>query len=81
MPIDILSGIVMCIVGIWLGSIEVRFRSMAEKLTKTISRDEAGNLIDLKQMPMKVLQQELKEDIKEIKSHIEQIRNVVCKIN
>lgn len=79
MPMDILSGLVMCIVGIWLGSIEVRFRSMADKLNKTITRDEAGNLIDLKQMPIRVLQQELKEDIKEIKGSIEQIRNVVCK--
>jgi len=77
--LEIVGSIIVCIVSLWLGSIEKRFKSMEDRLNKSITRDEAGNLIDLKQMPIRVLQNELKEDIKEIKGHIEQIRDAVCR--
>lgn len=51
---------------------------MDARLRKAPSRAEVSDTIELKQEGLKVLQHELKEDIKDMKRHIEEIRDAVC---
>ena len=51
---------------------------MDARLRAAPSRSEVNQTIDLKQEAIKVMQKELKDDIRDMKRHIEDIRDAVC---
>lgn len=51
---------------------------MDARLRAAPSRAEVNSTIDLKQEAIKVMQKELKDDIHDMKRHIEAIRDAVC---
>ena len=69
----ILLGLLTSIAGIWLGSVEIRMRNLDNKLRDIPSRKEVNENIDIRLESVRVLQQEIKEDIKELKVYIEKL--------
>lgn len=69
----LLLKIVSVIGGVWLASIEWRLRSVDQKLRQVPSRREVNTQIDIKSEAIKVLQQEIKEDVKEIKEKLDRL--------
>ncbi len=69
----LITGLVVAVVGVWLGSMERRMRNLDARVRLSPSRDEVHKTIDLKQEAVKVLQQELKEDLKEINRKLDRL--------
>ena len=74
----LITGMIATIVSLWLGSLEWRLKNMDARLRAAPSRAEVNSTIDLKQEAIKVMQKELKDDIHDMKRHIEAIRDAVC---
>tara|TARA_R100001143_G_C3330869_1_gene119353 strand:- start:414 stop:641 length:228 start_codon:yes stop_codon:yes gene_type:complete len=68
-----LSGLLLTVIGGWIGSIEFRMRQINDKLRDVPTREEVGNTIDIKQESIKVLQLEIKEDIKELTKKVDKL--------
>ena len=73
MPESIIVGLVITIAGVWMGSIEVRFRNMEARMREAPSRKEVSNEIEVRMESVKVLQQEIKEDIRLIRDQLVRI--------
>jgi len=69
----ILVGVISTILSLWLGSIEVRMRHLNGELRNVPSRKEVSREIDLKQASIEVMQNEIKEDIHEMKRALEKL--------
>lgn len=69
----IVLGIITSIVGLWLGSVEVRLRNTDKHMRKVPTRKEVSSEIEVRMEVLKVMQQEIKEDIKEMKHHLEKL--------
>lgn len=69
----IVLGLLTTVLGLWLGSIEVRMRGIDGRLREAPSREEVDKTIDNKTESIKVLQQEIKEDIKEMRRSLEKL--------
>ncbi len=66
---SLLLGTVAAIISLWLGSVEMRMRNLSDKP----SRKEVTEEIQLRGEALKVLTQEIKEDIRDIKRAIEKL--------
>lgn len=69
----LLIGLVVTLVSIWAGSIEIRMRNMDEKLRQVPTRREVSKEIEVRQESVKVLLQELKEDIKQVRHTLDKL--------
>lgn len=69
----VLLGIVSTVVGLWLGSIEWRFRGMDARMRHAPDREEVERTIDMKQEAQDVMQENLREDIKELKVKLDKL--------
>lgn len=65
----LLLGTVVTIISLWLGSVEIRMRNLSDKP----SRKEVTEEIILRNEALKLLQQEIKEDIRDIKRVLEKL--------
>jgi len=73
MNIDLVSWILTGVVGLWLGSMELRMRRQEDKMTRRPDRYEVIKEIDVRLEPIKVQQAELKEDIKYIRAQVDKV--------
>jgi len=73
MPETMLIGIVVSIVSLWLGSIEIRMRNMDARMRDAPNRKEVSKEIEVRMESVKVLQQEIKEDIRLIRDQLVRI--------
>lgn len=71
--IDTLIGIVLTLIGSYVGSLEWRMREMDERLRQAISKEDIIELIDMKQESMEVMQKELKDDIKSLDAKLDKL--------
>ena len=69
----VIMGFIGVIISVWLGGLEWRMRSMDAKLRCVPSREEVNGTIDIKVDSLKVMQGELKEDIKELKHKVDKL--------
>lgn len=60
-------GLIAAAITGYIGALEFRIREMEKQINKSVKRDELMEIIDLKQESIKVLQQDIKDDIKELK--------------
>ena len=67
------AWLIPTIVGLWLGSIEVRIKMAENKLTRRPDRYEVIKEIDIRLEPLKVQQSELKEDILYIRKQLDKL--------
>lgn len=67
------AWLIPTIVGLWLGSIEVRIKMAENKLTRRPDRYEVIKEIDIRLEPLKVQQSELKEDIIYIRTQLDKL--------
>ena len=65
--LEIIGGIIL----LWLGSMEWRFRSMSETVRNLPDKEDVTHEIELKNESLKVLQNELKEDISRIERKLD----------
>jgi len=72
-PIMIAIGLLGGVLSIWFGSFEIRLRNMDEKLRDVPSRKEVSTEIKVRQESIKVLQQEIKEDIRLMRRQLEKL--------
>lgn len=68
-----LLGIMITILGIWFGSIEMRIRKMDDKLRDVPSKLEVSKEIEVRQEALKVMQQEIKEDIRYMRNQLDKL--------
>lgn len=73
MNIDLISIILTSVIGLWLGSMELRMRKQEDKMTRRPDRYEVIKEIDVRLEPIKVQQVELKEDIKYIRAQVDKV--------
>jgi len=71
--LELFTGISTTIVALWLGSMEIRMRNLDARLRDAPSRTEVSNEIEIRMEAVKMLQQEIKEDIREMKRHLERL--------
>lgn len=62
-----------CVVGLWLGSIELRIKMAENKLTRRPDRYEVIKEIDIRLEPIKVQQENIKEDISYIRNQLDKL--------
>jgi DnaJ-domain-containing protein 1 len=72
---SVVLGLISVIISLWLGSIEIRMRNVRDLIGKVPSREEMKDEIAVRQEALKVLTQEIKEDIKELKLAIDKLAN------
>lgn len=71
----ILVGLISTIVGLWLGSVEWRLRNMDTRMRNAPSREEVEKQIDLKNEALRVMQKEIKEDVRDINKKLDALIN------
>ena len=69
----IIIGVIVSSVGLIWGSIEVRMRNLDNKLRDVPTRREVSDEIEVRQESLRVLQQEIKEDIREMRRSLEKL--------
>ena len=67
------AWLIPCVVGLWLGSIEVRIKMAENKLARRPDRYEIIKEIDVRLKPLQVQQSELKEDILYIRHQLDKL--------
>jgi len=60
-------------VAAWFASIEWRLRMLSNKSMSSLTRKEAEHLIDLKLEAIRVLQKEIRHDVKELNDKIDKL--------
>ena len=70
---EVIIYLISAIVGLWLGSVEWRLRNMEQRLRNSPDRHEVNRQIDIKQEATTAVQQELKEDMKEVKQKLDRL--------
>lgn len=74
---EIATGILL----LWLSSMEIRTRAMSNKVQSTMEKQEVENLINLKQESLRILQSEIKDDIKRLENKLDQIEHLLIRLN
>ena len=69
----VLIGLISTLLVAWLGSIEMRMRNVMDKLSDRPTRRQVSEEIEVRQESLKVLQQEIKDDIKEMRRSLEKL--------
>ena len=69
----IVIGIITTVLGVWLGSVEVRMKNMQKDLHDVPTRHEVSEEITMRQEALKVMQKEIKEDIHDMKRTLEKL--------
>lgn len=70
---ELIMAIVTAIVGLWLGRIEYKMREHDTMMRDIPNRREVSEEIEIRLESVKVLQNEIKDDIKEIRRAIERL--------
>lgn len=70
---EIIMAIVTAIIGLWLGRIEYKIREQDQMFRDIPNRREVAEEIEVRLEAVKVLQSEIKDDIKEIRRAIERL--------
>lgn len=70
---EIIMAIVTAIIGLWLGRIEYKMREQDQMFRDIPNRKEVAEEIEVRLEAVKVLQGEIKDDIKEIRRAIERL--------
>lgn len=70
---EIIMAIVTAIIGLWLGRIEYKMREQDQMFRDIPNRREVAEEIEVRLEAVKVLQGEIKDDIKEIRRAIERL--------
>ena len=70
---EIIMAIVTAIIGLWLGRIEYKMREQDQMFRDIPNRKEVAEEIEVRLGAVKVLQGEIKDDIKEIRRAIERL--------
>lgn len=70
---EIIMAIVTAIIGLWLGRIEYKMREQDQMFRDIPNRREVSEEIEIRLESVKVLQNEIKDDIKEIRRAIERL--------
>src|SRR5574343_1338595 len=70
---EIIMAIVTAIIGLWLGRIEYKMREQYQMFRDTPNRREVSEEFEIRLESVKVLQNEIKDDIKEIRRAIERL--------
>lgn len=70
---EIIMAIVTAIIGLWLGRIEYKIREQDQMFRDIPNRKEVAEEIEVRLEAVKVLQGEIKDDIKEIRRAIERL--------
>lgn len=68
-----LETIMLAVISLWLGSAEYRMRKLREKLELSVNRQEALDLIDLKQEAIKISHVDIKKDIEKLEKKIDKL--------
>lgn len=66
-------GVLITIMSLWLGSIEIRMRNTNDKLCNKPDRKEVSEEVDVRLEPIRVLQSEIKEDIRHMRDQLDRI--------
>jgi hypothetical protein len=74
---ELIMAIVTAIVGLWLGRIEYKMREHDTMMRDIPDRDEVIEQIEIRMESVKVLQQEIKEDVREIRRGIEKLSDKI----
>lgn len=69
--IELVTDLLLPIVMLWLASMEYRMRTNQDKINQVPDRKEVANLINDKLEATKVMQNELKEDIKRVEAKLD----------
>lgn len=70
---EIIMAIVTAIIGLWLGRIEYKMREQDQMFRDIPNRREVSEEIEIRLESVRVLQNEIKDDIKEIRRAIERL--------
>lgn len=68
-----IAGLAAFIITVWLGSTEARLRKMNEQIADKISEKDMERMIDLKQESIKIMQEVIREDIRELHKKLEDV--------
>lgn len=74
---ELIMAIVTAIVGLWLGRIEYKMREHDTMMRDVPNRDEVIEQIEIRLESVKILQQEIKEDVREIRRGIEKLSDKI----
>lgn len=74
---ELIMAIVTAIVGLWLSRIEYKMREHDTMMRDMPDRDEVIEQIEIRLESVKVLQQEIKEDVQEIRRGIEKLSDKI----
>lgn len=74
---ELIMAIVTGIVGLWLGRIEYKMRETDTMLRDIPDREEVIEQIEVRLESVKLLQQEIKEDVREIRRGIEKLSDKI----
>ena len=70
---DILVYIITTIIGLWLGSVEYRIKTLMNKISELPDRTEVKDLIDMKGEGSKLLQKEIQEDVRRLETKVDKL--------
>lgn len=68
-------SILSAILGLWLGSVEIRMRNLDARIRNSPSRQEVSEEIKVRQESLRVIQEEIKEDIRYMRQTLEKLSN------
>jgi hypothetical protein len=74
---ELIMAIVTGIVGLWLGRVEYKMRETDKMLRDIPDREEVIEQIEVRLESVKLLQQEIKEDVREIRRGIEKLSDKI----
>lgn len=72
---SVIGGIILLL----FGSLEYRMRKVREDVNKKIDRQEAHDLIDLKQEALKISHEDIKKDIEKVEKKIDMLIDLQIK--
>jgi hypothetical protein len=81
---DAWQAVIYIVVPVLLGYIGYNERdkgTMKQKMDKTLCKNEVEHLIDLKNKPMEVLQNETSDDVKECKLKLDKLEDLMRELN
>lgn len=76
---DILTYVVTSIVGLWLGSVEIRLRNQNKDISQKPDRTEVDYLINIKSEATKLEVREVRDDIKRLEAKIDALVDAILK--
>lgn len=70
---EIIMAIVTAVMGLWLGRVEYKIREQDQMFRDIPNRREVSEEIEVRLESVRVLQSEIKDDVKEIRRAIERL--------